>query len=65
MTYQDKKEIVRQKAIDWQNLLQVKSYSYGEMAIFQNHFEKLGRKYGLLREFRENAIIWIAGLGNF
>ena len=32
------------------------SPSYGELAEAGEYFEKLGRRYGLLQEFRENAI---------
>ena len=31
-------------------------YSWGEVAEWQSKFEKLGKRYGLLREFRENGI---------
>ena len=30
--------------------------SYGELSYIQNFFETMGKRYGLLREFRENAI---------
>lgn len=33
------------------------NYSYGELAYFQDYFERLGRRYGLIKEFKENAII--------
>ena len=56
MTYQQKKEQVRNEAIDWQYEVAEMSLSYGELAEAQGHFERLGRRYGLLREFRENAI---------
>ena len=55
-TYEKKKEIARQKAIDWQDDFRNHNYSYGELAEFATHFEKLGRKYGLLKEFREDGI---------
>lgn len=55
-TYEAKKEIARQEAIDWQNDVANRNYSYGELAEFVMHFEKLGRRYGLLKEFRENGI---------
>lgn len=55
-TYQEMKEKARQSAIDWQHDLDNHSYSWGEMADFCAHFERLGRRYGLLREFRENGI---------
>ena len=56
MTYQQKKEQVRNEAIDWQNEQADMSLSYGELADAQERFERLGRRYGLLQEFRENAI---------
>jgi hypothetical protein len=55
-TYQDKKEAARDEAIEWQIYATENDMSYGELFWWQNHFEKLGRRYGLLREFRENAI---------
>ena len=55
-TYEAKKEIARQEAIEWQNNLFNHNYSYGELAEFGYYFEKLGRRYGLLKEFRENGI---------
>ena len=55
-TYETKKEMARQEAIDWQNNLFNHNYSYGELAEFVYYFEKLGRRYGLLKEFRENGI---------
>ena len=32
------------------------SMSYEAVAVAQFHFEQLGRRYGLLTEFRENGI---------
>ena len=55
-TYETKKEMARQEAIDWQNEFRNHNYSYEELAEFGYHFEKLGIKYGLLKEFRENGI---------
>lgn len=55
-TYKAKKEMARQEAIDWQKDVANHNYSYGELVEFEEHFEKLGRKYGLLKEFRENGI---------
>lgn len=55
-TYETKKEMARQEAIDWQNDFCNHNYSYGELAEFGCHFEKLGKRYGLLKEFRENGI---------
>ena len=55
-TYQQLKQAAREAAIDWQDSLQDNWPSYGELAEAQGHFEKLGRRYGLLQEFRENCI---------
>lgn len=55
-TYQEGKEEARQIAIDWQLNFENTNYSYGELFEFGNYFYKLGRRYGLLKEFRENAI---------
>ena len=56
-TYQRRKAAARQKAVDWQLDFAEHNYSYGELAAAQTYFETLGRRYGLLTEFRENAII--------
>lgn len=55
-TYEIKKEMARQEAIEWQNNFCNHNYSYRELVEFEYHFEKLGRRYGLLKEFRENGI---------
>jgi hypothetical protein len=54
--YQVAKENARQKAIDWQDYFRESSMSCGEIAYWQEYFEKLGKRYGLLTEFRENCI---------
>lgn len=54
--YQETKEKVRQTAIDWQNDFCNHNYSYSELVEFRASFEKLGKQYGLLKEFRENGI---------
>lgn len=33
-----------------------KSMSWGELAEAQSYFEKLGKRYGLLAEFKENGL---------
>lgn len=55
-TYQDRKEAARQEAIEWQYKAGQKNYSYYELSIIGNYFHNLGKRFGLLREFRENAI---------
>lgn len=57
MKYQELKEIARQKAIDWQNEFSENNYSYGELSYYQAYFEALAKRYGLIKEFRENCII--------
>lgn len=56
-TYQERKADLQNKAIEWSN--SVGSYprwSYGELAIIEGFFETNGRRYGLLKEFKENCI---------
>lgn len=56
MSYNEKKQLVRQEAINWQKEAAEISMSYSELAEAQSYFERLGRRYGLLREFHENGI---------
>ena len=55
-TYAERKESIRAAAIDYQNAWGDYSFSYSELFIIGDWFERMGRRYGLLREFRENAI---------
>ncbi len=55
-TYQERKEDVRQKAIDFQRY-DFPGLFWSEMLWIENWFKKQGERYGLLEEFRENAII--------
>lgn len=55
--YAKSKENIRVKAMEWQNDFQNHDYSYGELTYYQNYFNKLAKRYGLVREFRENGII--------
>ncbi len=57
MNYNEKKAAVREEAIQWQYEAAEKDYSYEELVEFQEHFEKLAKRYGLLGEFRENSIL--------
>lgn len=56
-TYAQRKKAARQAAIDWQLTWYETNYSYWELAEYMEYFEKLARRFGLVREFRENAII--------
>ena len=56
-TYQERKADLQDKAITWSNDLNLyPNWSYGELADIQDFFENNARQYGLLQEFRENAI---------
>lgn len=55
--YQKGKEAARAAAQEWQARFENRSMTWGELAEWQDHFTRLGRKYGLLREFAENGII--------
>lgn len=46
----------RDKAVEWQLETSEMSLSYEGLMIASNYFEKLGKRYGLLTEFRENGI---------
>ena len=54
--YEKGKERARALAIDWSLNVQGEPMSWAEAAAYATKFERLGRRYGLLREFRENAI---------
>ena len=49
------KENARNEAINWQN--SDNNYSYSELIDARVHFEKLAKRFGLIRGFRENGII--------
>lgn len=55
--YQAKKEKVRDEAIDWQYSIGEKNYYMSEMAYYYEYFYKLAKRYGLIKEFKENGII--------
>ena len=57
MTYQQSKERARERAILWQRLAGEKALYMSELAYWSAYFERLGKRYGLLREYRENGII--------
>ena len=55
--YQKGKEKTRNEAIDWQADFANHNYSYGELTYFSHYFETKARRYGLVKEFKENGII--------
>ncbi len=55
-TYQDRRENLRDIAVDWSYMQADAVLSWREYAEITDFFEKNGRRYGLLREFRENCV---------
>jgi len=56
-TYKEKKESVREQAKEYQYIFSFLDMSWSESDVFYSWFEKMGARYGLIKEFRENAII--------
>ena len=56
-TYAEIKENIKEIAIDWQLDFDNHGYSYYDLIRYNNFFEFLARKYGLIKEFKENCII--------
>ena len=48
-TYRERQAEVRDEAIEWQSDFANHNYSWGELAYWSDHFETLGRRYGLLK----------------
>lgn len=55
-TYKEQKENLRNFAIEWQQDAAENNLSWTEMIYWQGWFERMGRRFGLLNEFRENGI---------
>ena len=55
--YLDKKEEARAAAIAYQEAAAEHAQTYAEAEAARREFEKLARRFGLVREFRENGII--------
>ena len=55
--YKSKKAILESIAIDWQRDVGNFNYSYADFIGWSDFFEELGKKYGLLTDFRKNGII--------
>lgn len=54
--YNRLKEEARQAAIEWQLTFGDNPISWNELAEVIERFYTLGKRYGLLKEFRENGI---------
>ncbi len=50
------KEQARDQAIKTQNIISNNNFSYYELMVISEHFEKTGKKFDLLDEFKENGI---------
>lgn len=55
-TYNKMKETARERAMSWQEKAISRDLSYWDIARAGNYFYKLGKRYGLLQEFRTNGI---------
>lgn len=55
--YQARKWQVIQEAQEYTLTFDLYDYSYEDIAEKTAYFEKMGRRYGLLKEFKENGII--------
>jgi hypothetical protein len=51
------KEEASEQAMDWQHEFSNKSMSWADVMEAANYFEKLAKKFGLTKEFKENGII--------
>lgn len=56
-TYKQKKEEIRQQAIEWQNNFATNRMHWSSIFWDGVYFEQKGRRYGLLTEFKENGIL--------
>lgn len=54
--YNDRKEAIRNFAIEYQYATGDMRQSWYGVSTWSDYFATMGKKYGLLREFRENAI---------
>ena len=46
-----------QEAIEYQTGAKNDSESWGDISLMNEHFTKLAKRYGLIKEFKENGII--------
>lgn len=55
-TYEERKANAEDLAKEWQLYYSDYAWSWGEIATITDYFYKIGKRYGLLRVFKENAI---------
>jgi hypothetical protein len=51
------KEEARSEAITYQQEFSKKRMDYKKLIEAEHHFQKTGKKFGLIKEFKENGII--------
>lgn len=54
--YADRRESVRDVAVEWSNYGETWPLSWSEIQHVADWFYKMGKRYGLLIEFRENGL---------
>ena len=54
--YRERKENLEELAIEWSLHFSNLSWSYSELAEIEDWFYKNAKRYGLLKEFKENGI---------
>ena len=55
--YQSRKAFVENTAIEWSNA-DVEGISYSELQCIGLWFEKMGLRFGLIKDFEENGLCW-------
>lgn len=56
-TYQERKASLEDLAKDWQLHFSDFGWSWGEIAEITNYFYDMAKRFGLVKEFKENGII--------
>ena len=56
-TYKERKANAEEKALVFQCDFSCLPWSYGELATIYEQFKKIGKRYGLLKVFKENCIL--------
>lgn len=57
ITQPTNKSEARAYAVEMQHHMSKKSMSYGELAMHQAQLYKIGKRFGLIKEFRENGLL--------